>query len=246
MTSVRESNMANPVYRFCYTVAEHILAEEAGVYKPVTFRRLTRSRAPGRTIEFGYASIKESWCCGCPEYVRAAEAAGIGQLSEAGWAGVHHEVIHEAAHVLQLVKDGRSDGHGRSFGKMLHWLSIAYPLARCLGIAGVDAGEAPEGWGTAELPAMPQRKPAAQGRELVFVVKMREKRQAWSVRLQRDGVTVHIAIGLREWNRIADPADRMMLISYLKAKAAEFYQGERIDFKLAADYEVLRRRQGWG
>ena len=100
MMSVRENNMGNPVYKFCYLVAEHILREEADVHNRVTFQRLKRSRAmPTMTIEFGYECVQDVWLHGCGEYKRAAARAGVSTASEPGWVAVHHLVIHSSIHL---------------------------------------------------------------------------------------------------------------------------------------------------
>lgn len=213
MTTVREENMRNPVYRFCYTVSEEILSKEAGVRTRAIFKKLSRSRAFQRAgrIEFGYKSIQSSWVLGCPEYKRAAEDAGVSELSEPGWEAIWREVLHEVAHIIQFVADGKSDGHGKSFARVLQWLRLSYPIERCLRIAGVSGAERPAGWGEAGVEA---QKPPEYG-DIKFVVKLREKRQWYSWRMQRDLATVNIAFGLKLW-RMMDSSEQLFVAEYVK------------------------------
>ena len=218
--TVRDKNMENCVYRFCYRVAEEIIHKEGNVAVRVTFRKLSRSRAPGNTVEFGYKSIQESWGRGCPEYVTVARKAGLDRRSAAGWEGVWREVLHEVAHAIQFIADGKSDGHGSKFAKVLWWLTKQYPIERCFMIAGVWAGDSPDGWGTADAPAEPERrKPVEPGTKLDFRVMLREKKQVWSWRLQRDRVTVNVAIGKKYWS-VMTVDEQLFLDEYIRTVAS--------------------------
>ena len=243
MASVRDKNMENPVYRFCYTVAESILANEAGVETRAVFKRLSRSRAYQRSgrIEFGYKSIQTSWVEGCPEYRRAAATAGVSELSGPGWEAVWREVIHEAAHVVQFVADGRSDAHGESFARVLQWLRLTYPIDRCLRIAGVTLADRPEGWGE---PGVQAQRPREYG-DITFRVGYREKKQWYSWRMQKDGATVNISWGKPAWRRMSSD-EQLFLDRYVKADCLmQLGKAAYLSYEDRRRYRAIGRRLGY-
>jgi len=242
--TVRDENMENQVYRFCYVVAEHILLAEAGIENRVVFKRLKRSRAfpMSHRIEFGYESIGRSWSGGCWEYSQtAARLALEKRRSKPGWEGVWCEVVHEVAHVIQYVADGKSDHHGKRFAEILHWVRMQYYMAKCMKIAGVTLADVPKGWKRPDDEGCGGEAgmPVEYTRDLEFIVKSRPKRQWWSWRMQPDRKTVNIAISTDVWNRL-NPSDLMFLISYIKASVAQKLHGDRIGYEMQVRYARLK------
>lgn len=76
-------------------------------------------------LEFGLKSLERAYEDGFREYVSVASDIGYDQLSARGLAGVHMLTLHECAHLMRYIIDGRRDlgeSHGEGFIK--HYLAL--------------------------------------------------------------------------------------------------------------------------
>jgi len=113
-------------------LAHKVLAEQR--LTPYRVELRSRKQSGGGTNGDGYiviistGSLQRCLDGAWTEYATVARNLNIPSVYS-GRAGVHHLVLHECAHALQMQRrlSGRGDRHGPGFQRCLHELMQAYP-----------------------------------------------------------------------------------------------------------------------